>query len=221
MLKYPLDPPHARILIASFSLGCSSEIIDILSLINSGPLFIDRSSDRESAALSRAKFIHRDGDHLTALNVLRAYIDLKTQDNKGVGKWLKDNHVNGKTIQHALKVREQLRELARRDGVDPGLTCGSESEVVGRCLLRGLFMNTAIVQSDGSYRQTAGSLVSLYFLLSIPSSTSPPFVRSSFLCSLPYSAPWPILWLLVCWASDSCMKGGWGCRAVIGNRSLV
>jgi HrpA-like RNA helicase len=161
MLKYPLDPPHARILIASFSLGCSSEIIDILSLINSGPLFIDRSSDRESAALSRAKFIHRDGDHLTALNVLRAYIDLKTQDNKGVGKWLKDNHVNGKTIQHALKVREQLRELARRDGVDPGLTCGSESEVVGRCLLRGLFMNTAIVQSDGSYRQTAGSLVSL------------------------------------------------------------
>ena len=188
MLKYPLDPPHARILIASFSLGCSSEIIDILSLINSGPLFIDRSSDRESAALSRAKFIHRDGDHLTALNVLRAYIDLKTQDNKGVGKWLKDNHVNGKTIQHALKVREQLRELARRDGVDPGLTCGSESEVVGRCLLRGLFMNTAIVQSDGSYRQTAGSLVSLYFLLCIPSSTSPPFVRSSFLCSLPYSA---------------------------------
>jgi HrpA-like RNA helicase len=182
MLKYPLDPPHARILIASFSLGCSSEIIDILSLINSGPLFIDRSSDRESAALSRAKFIHRDGDHLTALNVLRAYIDLKSQDNKGVGKWLKDNHVNGKTIQHALKVREQLRELARRDGVDPGLTCGSESEVVGRCLLRGLFMNTAIVQSDGSYRQTAGSLVSLHFL---PSSL-PPFLPSS-LPTLPAS----------------------------------
>ena len=163
MLKYPLDPPHARILIASFTLGCSSEIIDILSLINSGPLFIDRSSDREAATASRAKFIHRDGDHLTQLNVLRAYIDLKTSDTKGVGKWLKDNHVNGKTIQHALKVREQLKELARRDGVDPNLTCGSESEVVGRCLLRGLFMNTAIVQSYGSYRQTAGSLVSHIF----------------------------------------------------------
>jgi len=184
MLKYPLDPPHARILIASFTLGCSSEIIDILSLINSGPLFIDRSSDREAATASRAKFIHRDGDHLTQLNVLRAYIDLKTSDTKGVGKWLKDNHVNGKTIQHALKVREQLKELARRDGVDPNLTCGSESEVVGRCLLRGLFMNTAIVQSDGSYRQTAGSLVSHIFTSPRSSPSSPPLLSCASLFTL-------------------------------------
>jgi len=164
MLKYPLDPPHARILIASFELGCPSEIIDILSLINSGPLFIDRASDRESAATSRLKFVHRDGDHLTQLNVLRAYISIKQSDKTSmgtVGKWLKDNHVNGKTIQHALKVREQLKELARRDGKDPNISCGSEMELVGRCLLRGLYMNTAIVQSDGSYRQTAGSLVCL------------------------------------------------------------
>jgi ATP-dependent RNA helicase DHX33 len=167
MLKYPLDPPHARILIASFELGCPSEIIDILSLINSGPLFIDRASDRESATQSRAKFIHRDGDHLTSLNVLRAYTSIKEShshsknDVMGVGRWLKDNHVNGKTIQHALKVRDQLKELAKRDGKDPGVSCGSETDMVGRCLLRGLFMNTAIVQSDGSYRQTAGSLVSL------------------------------------------------------------
>jgi len=169
MLKYPLDPPHARILIASFELGCPSEIIDILSLINSGPLFIDRASDRESAATSRLKFVHRDGDHLTHLNVLRAYISIKQSDKTSmgtVGKWLKDNHVNGKTIQHALKVREQLKELARRDGKDPNISCGSEMELVGRCLLRGLFMNTAIVQSDGSYRQTAGSLVCLSIIRS-------------------------------------------------------
>ena len=164
MLKYPLDPPHARILIASFDLGCISEIIDILSLINSGPLFIDRAADRDSAAASRSKFVHRDGDHLTHLNVLRAYLALKdetksTQSQGGVVRWLKENHVNGKTIQHALKVREQLQELVRREGKDPNSSCGSETEVVARCMLRGLFMNTAIIQSDGSYRQTAGSLV--------------------------------------------------------------
>lgn len=162
MLKYPLDPPHARILIASFDLGCTAEIIDILSLINSGPLFIDRASDRDSAAASRTKFVHRDGDHLTSLSVLRAYLALK-DGATGVGsvsKWIKENHVNGKTIQHALKVREQLVELVKREGKDASVTCGSEMEVVSRCLLRGLFMNTAIIQSDGTYRQTAGSLVS-------------------------------------------------------------
>jgi ATP-dependent RNA helicase DHX33 len=161
MLKYPLDPPHARILIASFDLGCPSEIIDILSLINSGPLFVDRTSDRESAALSRSKFIHRDGDHLTQLNVFRAYLAIREQDRGSVGQWLKENHVNGKTIQHALKVREQLAELVKREGKDPRVSCGSQTDTVGQCLLRGLFMNTAIVQSDGSYRQTAGSLVCL------------------------------------------------------------
>jgi HrpA-like RNA helicase len=160
MLKYPLDPPHARILISSFDLGCPSEIIDILSIVNSGPLFIDRAADRESAATSRTKFIHRDGDHLTQLNVLRAYLAIRDQDRGSVSQWLKENHVNGKTIQHALKVREQLAELAVREGKDPKVSCGSETDCVARCLLRGLFMNTAIVQSDGSYRQTAGSLVS-------------------------------------------------------------
>lgn len=30
--------------------------------------------------------------------------------------------------------------------------------MVGRSLLQGLFMNTAVIQADGSYRQTAGSL---------------------------------------------------------------
>lgn len=114
---------------------------------------------RERAADSRSDDLSMN----SGPELIRERISMisEEQPNKGVGKWLRDNHVNGKTIQHALKVREQLRELARRDGADPTLTCGSESEVVGRCLLRGLFMNTAIVQSDGSYRQTAGSLVSL------------------------------------------------------------
>lgn len=166
MLKYPLDPPHARILIASFdpAMGCTSEIIDILALINSGPLFIDRAADRESAAASRTKFVHRDGDHLTHLNVLRAYLALSHEETaKGRGRWLRENHVNGKTIQHALRVRQQLHELVRRQSgqhqYDPTTTCGSETDVVGRCMLQGLFMNTAIIQSDGTYRQTAGSLV--------------------------------------------------------------
>ena len=164
MLRYPLDPGHARILIASFNLGCASEIIDVLSLVVSGPIWVDRANDRESAAASRAKFIHRDGDHLTALNVFRAYLALREQRRSGQGMgeslptWCRENHVNGKTLAAALKVRDQLRELARRNGKNPDESCGSNTELVVRALLQGLFMNTAVVQSDGSYRQTAGNL---------------------------------------------------------------
>ncbi|WVF68149.1 hypothetical protein IAT40_002912 [Kwoniella sp. CBS 6097] len=172
MLRFPLDPPHARILISSFSLDCTNEIIDIMSLINAGgTVFLDRPNDREEASTAKAKFVHRDGDHLTALNVFRSYIALResklsSRSNKnkgseqaqGVVGWCKDNFVNGKTLVQALKIRDQLRELCDKAGQDWRVSAGSESAGVLRALLSGLFMNTAVIQADGSYRQTAGSL---------------------------------------------------------------
>ncbi|KAK1922948.1 ATP-dependent RNA helicase prh1 [Papiliotrema laurentii] len=160
MLKYPLDPAHARILIASFEYGCPKEIIDILSLLNSGPVWIDRSSDRESAAEARMKYINKDGDHLTALNVFNNFIELREQkaSNRAIVAWAKENHVNTKSLVQALKIREQLRDLAGKHGKDWKVSAGMDTGVVVRALLQGLFMNTAVIQADGTYRQTAGSL---------------------------------------------------------------
>ena len=163
MLKYPLDPSHARILIASYDLGCPSEIIDILSILNagSGSVFIDRSSDRDAAAEARLKFINKDGDHLTALNVFREFITLRNlESQKSVIKWGRENHVNLKGLTQALKIRQQLQELSEKNGKDWKVAGGVEGGNVVRALLQGLFMNTAVIQADGTYRQTAGSLVS-------------------------------------------------------------
>lgn len=162
MLKYPLDPSHARILIASYDLQCPSEIIDILSILNagSGSVFIDRSSDRDSAAEARLKFINKDGDHLTALNVFREFITLRGHETqKSILRWARENHVNLKGLTQALKIRQQLQELAEKNGKNWKVSGGVESGNVVRALLQGLFMNTAVIQADGTYRQTAGSLV--------------------------------------------------------------
>lgn len=160
MLHYPLDPSHARILLSSFTHSCASEIIDILSLAVSGSIWTDRSSERESSAKARQKFLSREGDHLTGMNVFRAYMAIKEDKSESPQKWAKENYVNIRTLQSALKVREQLRELAQREGMDPTSSCGGETDNVGKCLLSGLFMNTAVVQSDGTYKQTMGILVS-------------------------------------------------------------
>lgn len=159
MLHFPLDPSHARILLSSFTHSCPSEIIDILSLVVSGPVWIDRSSERDATAAARQKFLAREGDHLTNMNVFRAYLAIKDDKSESPAKWAKENFVNTKTLQAAIRVRDQLRELVRREGVDPALSCGGDKDSVGRCLLSGLYMNTAVVQSDGTYRQTTGSLV--------------------------------------------------------------
>jgi HrpA-like RNA helicase len=168
MLHYPLDPTHARILLASFDLACPFSIINILSLLNSGgTIFIDRQSEREASVKARAKFVHRDGDHLTGLNVFNAFIALKEQGqgggNGGLLKWCRENFVNARTMSSALKVRDQLRELVERQGKEwrtgeEGGEGGMDSVV--KSLLQGSFMNTAIIQPDGSYKQTAGNMVS-------------------------------------------------------------
>lgn len=135
MLSYPLDPTHSRILLASFDLGCPSEIIDILSCVVAGPIWVDRSSERDSTAAARAKFIHRDGDHLTNMNLFRAFRSVKEAGQEGVQRWCRDNHVNSKTLAHALRIREQLIDLAENEGRDPSVSCGSEYDRVGRALL--------------------------------------------------------------------------------------
>ncbi|WWC92077.1 uncharacterized protein L201_007031 [Kwoniella dendrophila CBS 6074] len=168
MLKYPLDPPHARILIASFENNCSNEIIDILSIINSGgTVFIDRPNDREEASAAKLKFLHRDGDHLTSLNVFNAFLAIKelrktssSSSKVGLIEWCKENFLNHKTLTQALKIRQQLRELSERNGkqVSSSVSSSGDSSPILKSLLQGLFMNTAVIQADGSYKQTTGSL---------------------------------------------------------------
>lgn len=97
---------------------------------------------------------------MTGMNLFRAYMAIREDKSESPVRWAKDNYANLKTLQGALKVRDQLYELARREGVDPTSSCGGEMEKVAKCLLSGLYMNTAVIQSDGTYRQTAGSLVS-------------------------------------------------------------
>jgi ATP-dependent RNA helicase DHX33 len=174
MLKYPLDPSHARILIAAFEYGCPSEAIDVLSLLNSGPIFIDQSSKREEATEARKKYIDKEGDHMTALAVFRDFEEIKSTSNRAAITWAKETHVNLKSLLQAVKIRDQLRDLATRFGQDwrassndtkdskVGAVTGikGDNSVVIRALLQGLFMNTAVIQADGTYRQTAGSLVS-------------------------------------------------------------
>ncbi|BEI79528.1 hypothetical protein CcaverHIS002_0100570 [Cutaneotrichosporon cavernicola] len=144
MLRYPLEPEHARILLASFESGCASEVIDVLSLVVAGQVFVDRGDARDSAAAARAKFVHRDGDHLTGMNVLRAFMALREDGAEGA----KEQEGLGRGV-----VPTTLMDVRWPR------PCGAETAAVGAALLAGLFMNTAVIQADGSYRQTAGALV--------------------------------------------------------------
>lgn len=163
LAAFPLDPPFARALVASEELGCMTDVIDILALLSaSSKVVLDPPSDqRETAMEARQKFLHRSGDHLTLLNILRAYVDVDAANNRSNTKsWCNSNWFGEKALKEALSIRVQLRSTCEHMNIDCRQKPGDTADNVLKSLLAGLFMNTALLQPDGSYKQIVGQRVS-------------------------------------------------------------
>lgn len=159
LAAFPLDPPFARALVASEELGCMTDVIDILALLSaSSKVLLDPPSEQREAALeARQKFLHRSGDHLTLLNVLRAYVDVDmANDRAGTRSWCNSNWFGEKALKEALAIRAQLRSTCEHMKIDCRQKPGDATDNILKSLLAGLFMNTALLQPDGSYKQIVG-----------------------------------------------------------------
>ena len=152
MSEFPLDPAFSKVLIQSVDYGCTLEVIAIISLLSVDTIFFTPSDKREQAAEVRRKFLHPDGDHLTLLNVLKGYWEVK-----GDIEWCKENFINIRNVKIALEVREQLVRFCERLDIPSQTSCGTETESVIKCFLTGFFQNTALLQPDGSYKSVTGN----------------------------------------------------------------
>ncbi|KAI8063377.1 P-loop containing nucleoside triphosphate hydrolase protein [Gilbertella persicaria] len=152
MAEFPLDPTFSKVLIQSREYECTLEAIAIISLLSVDTIFFTPSDKRDQAAEARKKFLHPDGDHLTLLNVLKSYWEVK-----GDIEWCKENFINNRNVKIAMQVRDQLIRFCERIGMDTNASCGSDTDRVLKCFLTGFFQNTALLQPDGSYKSVAGS----------------------------------------------------------------
>lgn len=184
MALFPLDPTHARSLFASHEHGCTPQILSIISVLStSSKLFIDVSEQRESAAEARRVFAHVRGDHLTVLNVVRAYEDMSrgsgqsdgevqgreaerieevyvTRKGKGKTKaerreWCRRYWVNERTLIEAREIRKQLQGICVRLGWTENLhDSGGGSEQQEEDIL--LSLGSGLVQNS-AFLQPDGS----------------------------------------------------------------
>ncbi|KAG6334332.1 hypothetical protein ID866_4756 [Astraeus odoratus] len=161
MASFPVEPYLARIILASNTHGCTSDVIDIVSLISSSSkLFIDVSDQRDAIADARSKFRHPSGDHLTMLNALRAYQEMAETENKGSRRdWCRQHFLNERTFKEALKIRDQLRQTCERVGLDWRASRKDSEEPVLRSFTSGLVQHSALLQPDGTYKQLIGHSV--------------------------------------------------------------
>ncbi|KAJ7695774.1 P-loop containing nucleoside triphosphate hydrolase protein [Mycena rosella] len=181
MAAFPLEPAHARALLASKDLACTAEVLDVVSVLAaSGGLFVDAAAQRTGIAEARRKFVHPSGDHLTVLNVVRAYAAVGNENDtreeaeerereregaeEKVGRsvrkeWARAHFVNERTLREARAIRTQLVVVCRREGLDPRASCGEREEPVLLSLAHGLAQNAALIAPDGSYKQIIGQTV--------------------------------------------------------------
>jgi ATP-dependent RNA helicase DHX33 len=76
MARFPLDPKLSRCVLAAEKLKCTEDVLKIVSLLSVESIFINtnEASKRDHFQNIRQKFVSNDGDHITLLNVMKAYI---------------------------------------------------------------------------------------------------------------------------------------------------
>lgn len=159
MASFPLEPSHARAILASKDHVCTREVLDIISVLSaSSKLFMDITEKRDEIAEARAKFKHSSGDHLTILNVVRSYEQLASETDSAKKKWCRKHFLNEKSLAEAMAIREQLRQVCTRCEVYWKVSIGEtvDGDPVLRSLAAALILNAAILQPDGTYKQAMG-----------------------------------------------------------------
>uniref|UniRef100_A0AAQ5YW27 RNA helicase n=1 Tax=Amphiprion ocellaris TaxID=80972 RepID=A0AAQ5YW27_AMPOC len=145
MASFPLEPRYAKTILLSPDYCCSEEVLSIVSLLSVDSVLYNPPARREEVLAAHKKFISSEGDHMTLLNIYRAF--KKVGGNK---EWCRENFVNSRNMNLVKEVQAQLREICLKLSLKLE-SCGSETGNVRRCLAHGMFINAAELQPDGSY----------------------------------------------------------------------
>ena len=77
MSRFPLEPMAAKAIVASADEGCSEDVIAVLSMLTTDSVFrfqgSNMSGERGRKNLGREQYARKEGDHITLLEVFRAF----------------------------------------------------------------------------------------------------------------------------------------------------
>ncbi|WFD18925.1 RNA helicase [Malassezia caprae] len=156
MADFPMDPPMAKMLIASVDLGCSEELLSIVAMLSIPNVFYRPKDKQAQADAKRAKFFQPEGDHLTLLTVYNSWVASRCSM-----PWCVDNFIQGRALRRAQDVRKQLVGIMDRYHHDI-LSCGSNYNRVRRAICSGYFRNAAKRDPQEGYRTMAESGGNVY-----------------------------------------------------------
>lgn len=109
------------------------------------PSWLNKSLFNVVHSLGIFRFASPEGDHVTLLNVFRAY---RNVTQKKV--WCHENFLHHRNLEYASEVRQQLAALAERANLEKA-SCGTNTKQLRKAFLEGLYENLAELQRDQTY----------------------------------------------------------------------
>lgn len=121
-------------------------------------IFATPSGRKQTADKAKLKFACIEGDHLTMLNVYRAFEIRLGKNRKTLPNWCGQNYVNYKSLLRASQIREQLSSLLKKFKLDVDVSCGDRAEPVLKCLCLAFFANAAKMTYTGDYHHVKSNV---------------------------------------------------------------
>ncbi|XP_040826897.1 pre-mRNA-splicing factor ATP-dependent RNA helicase PRP16-like [Ochotona curzoniae] len=145
MVEFPLDPALSKMLIVSCHMGCSSEILLVVSMLSVPTIFHRPRGREEESDQVREKFAVPESDHLTYLNV---YLQWKNSNYSTV--WCNDHFIHAKAMRKAREVRAQLKDIMAQQRMSLA-SCGTDWDTVRKCICAAYFHQAAKLKGTGEY----------------------------------------------------------------------
>ncbi|KAF8971677.1 P-loop containing nucleoside triphosphate hydrolase protein [Flammula alnicola] len=146
MADFPMDPPLAKMLIASVDYGCSEEVLSIVAMLSVQSVFYRPKEKQGQADSKKAKFHQPEGDHLTLLTVYNGWKAANFSN-----PWCYENFIQARSMRRAQDVRKQLLGIMDRYKHDI-LSAGRDFNVVRKAICSGFFRNAAKKDPQEGYK---------------------------------------------------------------------
>uniref|UniRef100_A0A3Q2QDK7 Pre-mRNA-splicing factor ATP-dependent RNA helicase PRP16 n=1 Tax=Fundulus heteroclitus TaxID=8078 RepID=A0A3Q2QDK7_FUNHE len=145
MVEFPLDPALSKMLIVSCDMGCSADILIIVSMLSVPAIFYRPKGREEESDQVREKFSVPESDHLTYLNV---YTQWKNNNYSSI--WCNDHFIHTKAMRKVREVRSQLKDIMVQQKMNL-MSCGSDWDIIRKCICAAYFHQAAKLKGIGEY----------------------------------------------------------------------
>ncbi|KAM9335988.1 ATP-dependent RNA helicase DHX8-like isoform 2-T2 [Symphorus nematophorus] len=146
MAEFPLEPMLCKMLIMSVHLGCSEEMLTIVSMLSVQNIFYRPKDKQALADQKKTKFFQLEGDHLTLLAVYNSW-----KNNKFSNPWCFENFIQARSLKRAQDIRKQMLSIMDRHKLDV-VSCGKSTMRVQKAICSGFFRNAARKHPHDGYR---------------------------------------------------------------------